>query len=77
MALDGKKRGDSPYSGKSHYVDENKWCKNVRFEVCHYVYENKAPRGFYLYVYETNRLDCKPRLAAGHAVRNNFGSSRH
>jgi hypothetical protein len=36
------KKGDPPYSGKSHYVDENKCCKNVRFEACHYVDENKA-----------------------------------
>jgi hypothetical protein len=36
----GKKRGTPLYSGKSHYVDENKWCKNVRFGPCHYVDEN-------------------------------------
>ncbi len=34
------KRGDPPYAGKSHYVDENKWCKNVSFGPCHYVDEN-------------------------------------
>jgi hypothetical protein len=34
------KRGIPLYSGKSHYVDENKWCKYVRFGVCHYVDEN-------------------------------------
>ena len=34
------KRGDPLYAGKSHYVDENKWCKNVRFGACHYVDEN-------------------------------------
>ena len=35
-----RKRGTPLYAGKSHYVDENKWCKNVRFRVCHYVDEN-------------------------------------
>jgi len=33
-------KGDPLYAGKSHYVYENKWCKNVRFEACHYVDEN-------------------------------------
>jgi hypothetical protein len=35
-----REAGDPLYAGKSHYVDENKWCKNVRFRVCHYVDEN-------------------------------------
>ncbi len=35
-------RGDPLYSGKSHYVDENKWCKNIRFGACHYVDENTS-----------------------------------
>jgi len=34
--------GDPPYAGKSHYVVENKWCKNVRFGLCHYVDENTS-----------------------------------
>jgi len=37
-----EEKGTPLYAGKSHYVDENKWCKNVRFRVCHYVDENKA-----------------------------------
>jgi hypothetical protein len=37
-----KKPGPPHYSGKSHYVDENKWCKNVRFGACHYVDENTS-----------------------------------
>jgi hypothetical protein len=35
-----RKTGRPHYAGKSHYVDENKWCKNVRFGACHYVDEN-------------------------------------
>jgi hypothetical protein len=38
----GRKTGRPPYAGKSHYVDENKWCKNVRFGPCHYVDENTS-----------------------------------
>jgi hypothetical protein len=37
-----RKRGTPLYAGKSHYVDENKWCKNVRFGPCHYVDENTS-----------------------------------
>jgi hypothetical protein len=37
-----RKRGTPLYAGKSHYVDENKWCKNVRFRPCHYVDENTS-----------------------------------
>jgi hypothetical protein len=33
------------YEGKSHYVIENTWRKNVRFEPCHYVDENKPVIG--------------------------------
>jgi len=40
VEAESARKGDPPYSGKSHYVDENKWCKNVRFEACHYVDEN-------------------------------------
>jgi hypothetical protein len=36
----GEKQGTPLYAGKSHYVDENKWCKNVRFGSCRYVDEN-------------------------------------
>jgi hypothetical protein len=35
-----RETGTPLYAGKSHYVDENKWCKNVRFGACHYVDEN-------------------------------------
>jgi hypothetical protein len=37
-----REKGDPLYAGKSHYVDENKWCKNVRFGLCHYVDENTS-----------------------------------
>jgi hypothetical protein len=37
-----REAGDPPYAGKSHYVDENKWCKNVSFGPCHYVNENTS-----------------------------------
>ncbi len=37
-----RKKGTPLYAGKSHYVDENKWCKNVGFGHCHYVDENTS-----------------------------------
>jgi hypothetical protein len=40
LAESQQEKGDPPYSGKSHYVDDNTWCKNVRFGACHYVDEN-------------------------------------
>jgi hypothetical protein len=36
----GREKGTPLYYGKSHYVDESTWCKNVRFGACHYVDEN-------------------------------------
>jgi phage gp16-like protein len=47
-----RKKGDPPYAGKSHYVDENKPRKNVTFRLCHYVYENNGPMGFCHYIIE-------------------------
>jgi len=53
MAVAGQREKGAPlYAGKSHYVDENKWCKNVRFGACHYVDENNIHRSLCLYVYE-------------------------
>jgi hypothetical protein len=34
-----QQKGDPHYSGKSHYVIENTYSKNVSFGLCHYVYE--------------------------------------
>jgi hypothetical protein len=42
LALGQGETGNPLYAGKSHYVDENKWCKNVRFGLCHYVDENTS-----------------------------------
>jgi len=36
-----KKKGTPLYYGKSHYVVENTYRKNVSFGACHYVDENK------------------------------------
>jgi hypothetical protein len=33
------------YEGKSHYVIENTWRKNVRNKPRHYMYENNAHKG--------------------------------
>ena len=41
----GRKNARGKNEGKSHYVIENTWIKNVRNRPCHYIYENNAHRG--------------------------------
>jgi hypothetical protein len=41
----GEKNAGGKNEGKSHYVVENKWRKNVRNMPRHYMYENKADKG--------------------------------
>jgi hypothetical protein len=44
-AIGPAKNAGGKYEGKSHYVIENTWSKNVRKWSRHYMYENKIHRG--------------------------------